>query len=40
MQAILVTGAGAIIRLEVINTFTDFKTLSNDLNQQFIVWKL
>ena len=32
IQAILVAGVGAIIGLEVINTFTDFKTLSNDLN--------
>jgi len=32
IQAILVAGAGAIIGLEIINTFTDFQTLSNDIN--------
>ena len=32
IQAILIAGVGAIIGLEVINTFTDFKTLSIDLN--------
>ena len=32
IQAILVAGAGAIIGLEMINTFTDFKIFSNDLN--------
>ncbi len=32
IQAILIAGAGAIIGLEVINTFTDFESLSNDIN--------
>ena len=32
INAILIAGVGAIIGLEVINTFTDFKTLSIDLN--------
>ena len=32
IQAILIAGAGAIIGLEIINTFTDFESLSNDIN--------
>ena len=32
IQAILIAGAGAIIGLELVNTFTDFQTLSNDIN--------
>ena len=32
IQAILIAGAGAIIGLELINTFSDFQTLSNDIN--------
>ena len=32
IQAILIAGAGAIIGLELVNTFTDFQTLSSDIN--------
>jgi hypothetical protein len=32
IQAILIAGAGAIIGLEIINTYTDFESLSNDIN--------
>jgi len=32
IQAILIAGAGAIIGLEIINTFTNFESLSNDIN--------
>ena len=32
VRAILIAGAGAIIGLEIINTFTDFESLSNDIN--------
>ena len=32
IQTILIAGAGAIIGLEIINTFSDFQTLSNGIN--------
>lgn len=32
IQAILVAGVGAIIGLEIINTFTDFESFSNTIN--------
>jgi len=32
IQAILIAGAGAIIGLEIINSYTDFKSLSNEIN--------
>ena len=32
IQAILIAGAGAVIGLEIINTFTDFQSLSNEIN--------
>jgi len=32
IQAILVAGVGAIIGLEIINTYTDFESFSNTIN--------
>ena len=32
IQAILVAGAGAVIGLEIINTYTDFQSLSTTIN--------
>lgn len=32
IQAILVAGVGAVIGLEIINTYTDFQTFAHDLN--------
>lgn len=32
VRAIVIAGAGAIIGLEIINTFTDFESLSNTIN--------
>jgi len=32
IQAILIAGVGAIIGLEIINTFTDFESISNVIN--------
>ncbi len=32
IQAILVAGVGAIIGLEIINTYTDFESISNPIN--------
>jgi len=32
IQAVLIAGAGAIIGLEIINTYTDFESISNTVN--------
>ena len=32
IRAILIAGAGAIIGLEIINTYTDFESIANEIN--------